>query len=175
MLLAFFTVFFLGCTTLNPLIPKTTFESGYTEIIELEKQYNLTNMNEIETYTIYLDNFKSKLDPTTRDISALNQFLEFRINLLTAQKNILFAEHELGLGINCSEQQNALEGFAYLKDANKNLELTVVSLNKFRSIYPEYVAKTKITDQTTTDLQTIILESTKALNDFRTEYNALCG
>ncbi len=173
LLLFGFVIFLLGC--IKSPSEKISFEQGYSEIINAESTHNLSKLDEIEAYSLYLENFKSSLeDDKSKDALSLSKFIEFRINLLAAQKNILLSEEILNKGINCSEKEKAQELIGYLEIADKSFYNALASLDELKTKFPEYLEKTSINDTTSSALETAANATSTMLKSLKQELEK-CG
>jgi len=111
--------FVFGCTqTSEPSVQRNTlsFLEGYSYLKAEEAKYNLSDINDVHSFELDLEKFGSNLDNST-DADALRMFLKFRLALLDAQKNVVFAE-KVAEEVNCSNstlEKYILDALSFFK------------------------------------------------------------
>ena len=173
-------VFAIGCTT-KPVeiepdveIKQVIFKEEYENIISREESYNIYTTTGIEQFKSYLYELNGDYQLIeSKDAEALIAFVDFRLNLLEAQKNILFAEERMELVV-CEDENTFEEVISHLESAETNTHLTLISLDNFRTNFPEFSSQTRITDETERSLHALVQEAATAREEFISGYEESC-
>lgn len=162
-----------GCTSHNVVQkPNFSFKEEYDNIISSERGYNITNLSSLNSFKMYLSNFTSKLEnESNENVSAIKKFIEFRINLLNAQKSLLLAEKEED---NCSDCNCTFKEFAYTNHTINNLTLTLKSLREFKANFSKQAEETNINQTTITNLKSAMEEMNQTLIRLKLKSSETC-
>lgn len=172
-LLIIFPILILGCISQKPIetnyttneieleIENKTFEIIYDEIKQTESKYDLNSIEDINQFEIFLNEYTKVLyNQTDEDSLASLHFLEFRINFLNTQKNVLMAEEIFLKDLNCDDIELIFQGVRYINNSIEYIEKTIDSVETFNNTFPEYVNKTEITEKT---IEGLVLSKTEAI------------
>ena len=175
----FLVFIILGCTAKQvedpePLQETINFSEEYEKINAKEESFDIYTIGGIEQFKSYLSGINEDyLEFESRDAEALVAFIGFRLNLLEAQKNILFAEERMELVV-CEDENTFEEVISHLESAEANTHLTLISLDNFRTNFPEFLSQTRINDETQEILHALVDETTTAREGFISGYEASC-
>ena len=158
-------IIILGCIGYSKT--SINFDDKYSEIKNVESNVNLSDVKELDNLNIYLSNLKQNLK-SDNDSLALKEFIEFRLALLNAQKEIILAENDIN-NSNCIDARVR----DYLTNATNNAKLAIQYIDKFNNTFPEYINRTNITKDTITKLELLVNKTTYLLN--KTELNESCS
>lgn len=174
----FLVFLILGCTTKQPINPdlskNISFIQEYSNIKATEEQYDLYSKTEMSLFIDYLSDIKEQyIEMNTTDARAIAAFVEFRMNLLKAQENIILAEEKIEYVV-CNDSNTFEAIFNELNSAESNTYLALNALNLFKENFPDYVGETSISEETEVFLNALLEETKSAISELNTEYALVC-
>ena len=163
---------FAGCIS--------NFDSNYAKLESIYKKYNLKGafapleVSTISRYEEDLHSLKTELSRiNSDDAKALVLLIDAKINLAEMQKNLSYSNQQLRVyseftscGVQFREAQDAI------KNALKNAESALNKIKLLKSTFPKFMKKI---EEKEGDLENIISNQVKNLNNIDQQLKEICG
>ncbi len=167
-------IILLGCISQQITEPEIeeeiSFESEYSLIIQKEGNFDFNSLDDINNFGNFLNEKSESFENNTdSDSLAILKFINFRMNFLEVQRNVLLLEEIVSEDLTCDEEEKIIEGINYVDETIANIEATINSIEDFNSTFPEYLNKTRISQETIENLEFSKEESKEIKQAFTTE------